>query len=152
MRGVFERPAGSDIWWVRYTDENGRLHREKVGPKALALKVYQKRKNEIQERRFFPERIRRREVLLANMITEHLTRVKGILRSYYSHQLYGRYWTAALGDKALRQIVPGDIERYVANRVREVGPASVNRELAFLKRVFSVAIADGKADTIVNCP
>jgi len=39
-RGVFERPAGSGIWWVRYTDENGHLHREKVGPKALALKVY----------------------------------------------------------------------------------------------------------------
>ncbi len=36
-RGVFERPAGSDIWWVRYMDENGRLHREKVGPKTLAL-------------------------------------------------------------------------------------------------------------------
>jgi len=146
-RGLFERPAGSGIWWVRYTDENGRLHREHVGPKALAIKVYTKRKNEIQERRFFPERIRRRDVLLKDMITEHLTRVKGILRSYYSHQLYGRYWTAALGDKTLRQIVPGDVERYVAKRVREAAPASVNRELAFLKRVFNVAIADGKADS-----
>ena len=146
-RGVFERPAGSDIWWVRYTDEHGRLHRERVGSKSLALKVYRKRKNEVQERRFFPERIRRKEVLLADMITEHLGRVKGILRSYYSYELYGRYFTAALGTKALRQIVPGDIERYVAKRIREVAPASVNRELQFLKHLFNVAIADGKADT-----
>ncbi len=40
-RGVFERPAGSGTWWVRYTDQHGRLHREKVGPKSLAKKVYQ---------------------------------------------------------------------------------------------------------------
>jgi integrase len=132
---------------VRYVDEHRRLHREKVGPKGLALKVYQKRKTEIQERRFFPERLRRRDVLLADMITEPLARVKGILRSYYSHELYGRYWASMLGGKTLREIVPGDIERYVAKRIREVSLASVNRELAFLKRVFNVAIADGKADT-----
>lgn len=53
-RGVLERPPGSGIWRVRYADENGRIHREKVGPKGLAAKVYQKRKNEIAERRFFP--------------------------------------------------------------------------------------------------
>ena len=52
-RGLFERPAGSGVWWVRYADEHGRLHREKVGPKSLALKVYQKRKTQVAERRFF---------------------------------------------------------------------------------------------------
>ena len=69
-RGVFERPKASGVWWARYCDENGRLHRERVGPKGLAQKVYQKRKNEVQERRFFPERIGRRDVLLAEMIDE----------------------------------------------------------------------------------
>jgi len=28
-RGVFERPKGSGIWWVRYADQHGKLHREK---------------------------------------------------------------------------------------------------------------------------
>ena len=37
-RGVFERPKGSGVWWVCYFDQHGRRHREKVGPKALALK------------------------------------------------------------------------------------------------------------------
>lgn len=53
-RGIFERPAGSGIWWVRYADENRIVHREKVGTKALALKVYRKRKTQIAERRFSP--------------------------------------------------------------------------------------------------
>src|SRR2546429_5189054 len=43
-RGIYERDPGSGVWWARYRDEHGRLHREKVGPKSLALKLYEKRK------------------------------------------------------------------------------------------------------------
>jgi hypothetical protein len=46
-RGLFERPKGSGVWWVRYADESGRIHRERVGSKSLARKVYQKRKAEV---------------------------------------------------------------------------------------------------------
>ncbi len=31
QRGIFERPKGSGVWWVRYHDQFGREHREKVG-------------------------------------------------------------------------------------------------------------------------
>ena len=56
-RGLFERPQGSGIWWVRYFDRDGREHREKIGAKGLARRVYEKRKTEIREGRFFaPER------------------------------------------------------------------------------------------------
>ncbi len=146
-RGVFERPTGSGIWWVRYMDGNRRLHREKVGTKALALKVYRKRKTEIAERRFFPEQIGWRDVLLSDVIEDYLKRAKGALRSYRDYERYGRYWTDALGTKTLRQVTPGDIERYIAGLDDELTPASINRQLAFLKRVFNVAIADGKAIT-----
>jgi integrase len=97
----------------------------------------------VQERRFFPERIRRRDPLLKDVITEHLSRVRGILRSYPDQVRCGRLWAAALGDRTLRAIVPGDVQRYVAKRITEVSAASVNREVAFLKRVFNVAIDDG---------
>jgi hypothetical protein len=53
-RGIFERPKGSDIWWVRYHDQTGLEHREKVGPKKLALDVYAKRKTEVREGTIFP--------------------------------------------------------------------------------------------------
>jgi hypothetical protein len=65
-RGVYEHPKGSGVWCVCFFDEHSRRHRQKVGPKALAIKVYQKRKTEVQERRFFPERLRRRDVLLTD--------------------------------------------------------------------------------------
>jgi integrase len=147
QRGIFERPTDSGIWWVRYHDEHGREHREKIGPKGLALKVYQKRKTEVQERRFFPERIRTRDVLLTDMLTDYLVRVRGKLRSMRECERYARYWKNALPGRTLRQVTPGDIERYVARRVDEMAPASINRELAFLKRVFNIAIRDGLAES-----
>ena len=146
-RGVFEKEPGSGVWWVRYADENGRLHREKVGPKGLARKVYEKRKTEVQERRFFPERIRRRETMLADFIDDYLSRVKGKLRSYRDYVRNGSVWKAVFKGKTLRQILPGDIDRYVAQRIDRVSVASVNRELAFLKRVLNVAMADGLTDS-----
>lgn len=146
VRGVFERPRGSGVWWVRYHDEHGREHREKAGPKGLANDLYQKRKNEVRERRFFPETIRHREVLLSDVIDDYLKRMKGHLRSYRDYKRYGDTWKEVLRGKTLAQVVPGDIERYIAKRRSSAKPATTNRELAFLKRVFNVAIADGKTE------
>src|SRR6516165_3348829 len=92
QRGIFERPRGSGIWWACYLDEHGKRHREKVGPKGLAAKVYQKRKTEVQERRFFPERMRRRAWLLADVIDDYLARNKGKLRWFDHYERYGRTW------------------------------------------------------------
>ena len=81
-RGIFQRHAkgcarpenGSCgcAWWVCYFDENGQKHREKVGPKGLASKVYQKRKTEVRECRFFPESIGRRPDLLLKDVDRRL--------------------------------------------------------------------------------
>ena len=146
-RGIFERPVGSGIWWARYADQHGKIHREKVGPKSLARDVYRKRKTEVREGRFFPERIGKRDVLFEETVDDYLARVKGRLRSYKDVERHGTMWKGHFANRTLRSIVPGDIERYVAGRSKEVAPASVNRELAFLKRLFNVAIEDGKADS-----
>ena len=56
-RGIFERPGGSGVWWVRYHDEHGREHRKKVGPKRLAVEFYRKVKNEIFEPAALPRAV-----------------------------------------------------------------------------------------------
>ena len=45
MRGIFERPPGSGVWWVSYF-RDGKRHREKVGRKSDARDLYQHRKAE----------------------------------------------------------------------------------------------------------
>ena len=38
VRGVFERPAGSDSWWIHYYDGNGkRLEKRLVGTGMLLI-------------------------------------------------------------------------------------------------------------------
>jgi integrase len=146
-RGVFERPRSSGDWWIRYADEHGCIHREKAGSKSLAIRLYTRRKAEVAERRFFPERSRRRDVLLADFIRDYLARIQGTLRSYADLERHGRVWQAALGDRPMRQVVAGDVQRQVATRLTAIRPSSVNRELAFLKRAYNVAIADGLLET-----
>jgi hypothetical protein len=36
LRGIFERIAGSGVWWVRYADRTGKIHREKAGTREAA--------------------------------------------------------------------------------------------------------------------
>ncbi len=38
VRGVYEYPKGSGVWWIHYYD-HGRRHRERVGPRKLAIAV-----------------------------------------------------------------------------------------------------------------
>jgi hypothetical protein len=54
MRGVYENPLGSGIWWVHYYAA-GKRHREKVGRKSDAIKLYQSRKADVVAGRKLPD-------------------------------------------------------------------------------------------------
>jgi len=42
-KGIFERVKGSNIWWIRYTNEQGKRVAAKVGTFAAAVHVYERR-------------------------------------------------------------------------------------------------------------
>jgi integrase len=54
MRGVFERPLGSGVWWISYCDAAGARHREKIGRRSVAIEAYVSRKRELREGRYVP--------------------------------------------------------------------------------------------------
>src|ERR1700722_5730574 len=62
QRGVFEKEPGSSVWWIRYTDSEGRYRREKAGTKGGAIQLYRKRKTEALQGKKLPETLRRRDV------------------------------------------------------------------------------------------
>ena len=64
IRGIYEKVPGSEVWWIRYADATGRIHREKAGMKQAAITLYNKRKTEVLRGKKLPETIRRREILL----------------------------------------------------------------------------------------
>jgi site-specific recombinase XerD len=145
-RGIFERPKDSGIWWVRYADNFGRIHREKVGPKGLAKTVYQKRKVEVKEGKFFPENLRRRrEILFKDMVKLYLEdHARPNKRSYRDDCRRVKRLLDAFGEKALSEISTQDAARFKARLSQEVSPATVNRFLALLKTIFNKGIQWGK--------
>jgi len=54
-RGIFERYKGSGVWYVRFFDEFGQEHKQAVGPKSLAKKVYEDRRRAVRIGTFSPD-------------------------------------------------------------------------------------------------
>jgi hypothetical protein len=53
-KGVFERVKGSGIWWIRYTNEQGKRVTSKVGTFSAAVRVYEQRTTAIRWAFCFP--------------------------------------------------------------------------------------------------
>jgi site-specific recombinase XerD len=138
-RGVYEYPAGSDVWWIQYFVD-GRRRREKVGGKQAAINRYQQRKTEAREGRLpTPQH----QVPFDDFVKEYLEGERLRLRAFAEYERHGRVWIDRFGHRPLRHILPLDIQTWATRRRGDVEPATVNRELSFLRRVFSVALANG---------
>jgi Site-specific recombinase XerD len=148
--GVYKK---GECWYIDYYFE-GRRKREKIGPnKKLAETVLKKRKVEIAEGKFL-DRKKTPKIRFFEMARQYLGRpdIKN-KKSYQRDKLSISKLEKAFGDKLITEITPSMIEEYRYKRLQEFSyrkhetkPATVNRELACLKHLFSKAIQDGKLD------
>jgi integrase len=143
-KGVFKKQS---VYWIDYY-VNGRRKRERIGPdKRLAETVLRKRKVEIAEGRYLEKQ---------RPITTTFDELAEAYLLYARDQQQKRSWTrdrtsivtlgAYFGGKRLTEITPASIEHYqawrratISRRGRAVTPATINWELACLKRMFNVA-------------
>lgn len=149
-RGVYEHPAGSEVWWVCYfcrgCDRHpirGR-HREKVGGKQAAIDRYQERKTQARKgtlplRKPAVTPVEQRPGTVEQFVAEYLDTVKLKRASWSDMNRHGRVWSARFKGRALTSILPLEVEKWAAKRAQHVSHATVNRELAFLRRLFNVA-------------
>ena len=142
--GLYKREK---IYYIDYYF-NGERKREPVGPdKRLAETVLKKRKVEITEGRYLDIK-RQHKIKFEDFADEYLelhSKVNNkswkksdltninILKLYFS----GRY---------LYEITTKDIEKFKAERIKEISPARLNRNLACLKCMFNKAIQWGKLE------
>ena len=80
VRGVFERPKGSGVFWIRYYI-HGREFREKIGAKQDAIDRYRQRKTQAREG-ILPQR--QQDRLLSDFIAEYLDAERVRMRSFVS--------------------------------------------------------------------
>jgi integrase len=145
VRGVFERPKGSGVWWVCYFDK-GQKRREKVGRRSDAIALYQRRKADIRAGVKLPENFRRPEAegtALADLIDDAIV-------WYESHRpksmptVKGQLETikAGLGDKIAETLTAGDVDAWITSH-KDWTPATMNRYKSALSRTLQLAVIDG---------
>ncbi len=143
-RGLFERPKGSGVWWILYYDRNGQRHREKVGPKSLARKVYEKRRTDVREGHFFPPE-HRRATLFDEIVKDYrASGRKPGQRDTWGSERYRRLH-AAFGCRPANSITPAEVEAFRDQLREHLTPATVNRHLQLLRAIFMRAVRDEKA-------
>jgi hypothetical protein len=50
------------------------------------------------------------------VIKDYMEREAGRLQHFYKYEGYAKLWKAALGNRTLREITTGDIDRFIARR------------------------------------
>lgn len=133
-------------YWIDYYCR-GRRFRERIGPsKRLAEQVLAKRKLEIAEDKFLDKR-KETKVQFKALVGQYLAHTKDIKKSHRRDKNSANHLCEFFKNSLISTITPKSIEQYRLTRKRSRNrqgnhpkPATINRELAFLKRVFSWAI------------
>jgi integrase len=137
-RGADGQMAMLPTWWIKYS-KAGRVYRESSGSydQREAEKLLKRRLGEVVTGKFAglePERIRIRE-LTAEVLSDYENNDRSS-RGHVERRL-NLHILPVLGDIRAADFGTSDLKRYIAMRRREkASNASINRELAILKRGF----------------
>jgi len=124
---------------------NGHRKREQIGPsKKLAKAVLHKRKIEIAENKYLDKR-KVPKTTLPNLLNLFLEYSKLNKKSYEGDKSSAKNILSFFGNRNISEITPLDIEKYKQFRKEKVKPATVKRDLEFLRSVFNKGIEWGKA-------
>ena len=127
MRGVYEKVKGSKDFYIRYTDNEGRRHREHVGRESAACEALVNRRREIREGRFITRhtesRITFEELFDQRMEAKDLK--PGTVRDY--RYQFGTKRFDALRKMPARSIRPEDIEKFLSSLRKEIKPRGGNK-------------------------
>ncbi|MBI4393354.1 MAG: site-specific integrase [Euryarchaeota archaeon] len=146
MRGVYEYPKDSGVWWIHYHDYQGKRHREKAGTNSAAIKLYHKRKTEALLGRKLPELLRRRPVTFDDLITdalEHSKRHHGV-----KTQAVAGWMLAVLRERFGKQpaeaITPKQVEEFLAERART--KTTSNRWRSLVSLLYRLGEDNGRVE------
>ena len=133
-------------WFIDYR-VHGIRHRETVGnSKKLAMAVLNKRLLEIAEGKFLDKK-EIVNVKFADFADEYIEiYAKHNKKSYKTDLVRLIALKPLIGNRYLHEITPRLVEEFKSKRIKEVKPATVNRELACLKHIFTIANEWGRVE------
>jgi integrase len=142
------------VYWIEYYDVGGQRKRERIGPNKAAA---EQRLREVLTARTKGRHIKKSpdaRTLFKSLAAWYLElpEVKA-KRSYRRDRQSVKFLLPHSGERLLKDIKPATVENYKQKRLSDTNykgttmkPATVNRELACLKTIFSKAVKNGKAE------
>jgi len=133
------RKSGETTYFIDYYVGNHRV-REGIGTsRKQAKQALARRRGEAVDKRYGLRP--GKAVTYERLVKEYLAFAKSNKRSWDRDERSTRCLAVAFGGRRLDAISTLMVERYKTDRLKQVAPATVNRELACLKHMFNKAIA-----------
>jgi hypothetical protein len=142
VRGVFERPKGSGLWWINFY-QDGKQHREKVGARSAAIDLYRIRKADARRGVKLPD-LRNGKVTLSALIDGALEFARTHNKSVRDYECKAKIVRADLGSRPAEDITPEELDRWISLHCKT--PATSNRYRAF----FSLCYREGQRNRKVD--
>lgn len=141
-RGIYEKTPGSGVYWIRYAGPAGRIRREKAGTLRVAIKLVQKRRVEVLERKKLPE-LHRRGVTFGELAADTLRYSKDHKRDYINTKVRISKLLGWWKDRPADSLGPEEIEEKLGS-VNGWSDATRNRYKAALSLAYNLGIRHGK--------
>lgn len=138
VRGVYEKVRGSDRWWVRYVDAEGRFRRELAGPKSDAINLYRRRKAEALQGKKLPEKLRKAPVLFKEIVQDALAYSEKHKRSHRSDESIAKNLTEFFGNRPADGLFADEIAATLESQGehREWSASTFNHHRSFIMLAY----------------
>ena len=140
----------SGIWWIRWTDQDGRKRREKAGTYSAAQKLLAKRHTQKLEGKKLPENLRTKTVTFRELCDDALahSQSENSEKQTYKLRLRINQLLAEFGSRSVESIKKSDIVGWLAEQAeaRDWAASSRNRWQATFSLIFRVGIDNEKID------
>jgi integrase len=142
IRGVYEYPKGSKIWWCQYF-EHGKRHRERAGTRGNAIALYQKRKSAIRAGEKLPV-LRHARTTFGELLDDVLYFTRKHHKSESDYVGKAKLTRKSFGALTAAALTPELIEKWID--ARRVEDATFNRYKAFFSLCYKLGMRSGKVD------
>jgi integrase len=146
QRGIFEKVPGSDIWWIRFVDAQGRYRREKAGTWSNADKLLSKRKSEALQGKKLPE-LRKRAVSFGELADEAINYIESRYARPADDVARMKLLRGRFANRAADSVTPGEIENVLdtLSGEKDWSASTRNHHHNLLSLAYRLGILHGKA-------
>ena len=141
VKGVYEHPAGSGVWWVNYY-VTGRRHREKAGRKSDAVALYQKRKADSRRKLKLPELVPGNVVTFGHLSAMAVEHAQTHLRTSRDYVTRDAILSVPFGSRKAAEITPQEIDQWLTKHCGT--NATANRYRSYISLAYRLGMENGK--------